>query len=94
MSDVIGNVRRLAAVFRVGTTDTDPTVTTLRILSPAGVVTVYVYGASAVVRTAAGRFYFDLPLTVAGTYVVRWEGTGPAAAASELLVTSEPSALP
>ena len=91
MSNVVGNLRRLTATFRIGTVDADPTTTTLRVKSPNSTVAVYVFGASAIVRDAAGKFHFDLLLANAGTYLIRWEGTGGATAAAELRIEATAS---
>jgi hypothetical protein len=79
---IVGNIRRISAVFTVGATETNPTVTTVRVRTPAGVETSYVYGTDAeVIRTATGRFYFDLTGTETGEYLVRFTGTGTVVAA-------------
>lgn len=78
----IGNIKRVSAVFTVGATETDPTAVTVRVRAPDGTETSYVYGVDAeVVRTAVGRFRFDLTGTQAGEYLVRFEGTGATTAA-------------
>lgn len=80
MSLLVGDVVRISGTFKVGATETDPTATSLSVKTPGGATIVYVYGASAIVRIAAGRFYFDLALAEAGAYRVMWTGTGAAAA--------------
>lgn len=78
----IGNIKRVSAVFTVGATETDPTALTVRVRAPDGTETAYFYLTDAeVVRTAAGRFRFDLTGEQAGEYIVRFEGTGAATAA-------------
>lgn len=65
----------------------DPTAVTFRAKSPAGVTASYVYPAAPeVVKESTGIYRFDLPCLLAGTYWVRWEGTGAVTASGELAV--------
>lgn len=61
----------------------DPGALRLLVKSPAGVVTTYDYGASAMVREAEGSYALDLALGLAGIWAWRWEASAPNAAAAE-----------
>lgn len=63
----------------------DPTTVTLLVQEPDGTQTPYTYGGGGVSKHSTGVFYRDLPLTAAGTWRLRWAGTGAAAAAEETL---------
>lgn len=65
----------------------DPTTVTLTIKAPGDVVeTSYTWAGGQVTRVSAGVFYRDLDLGLAGRYLVRWIGTGAAAAAVETAI--------
>jgi len=61
----------------------DPTVIICEYKAPSGTTTVLVYGVDAIVRSTRGTYYTDVSLDEAGTWFVRWEGTGAAEAAAE-----------
>lgn len=87
---LVGNAARVSTRFRSVSTgaDVDPTTVTARIKNPNNVETAYVYGVdNEVVRDAAGYYHIDVPLTLAGTWRYRWEGTGANMAASEGALT-------
>lgn len=65
---------------------TDPTTITLLVVEPDGTRTSYTYAGAAVTKHSAGVFYKDVPLTLAGEYLLRWVGTGAAAATTEAVV--------
>lgn len=65
---------------------TDPTTITLLVVEPDGTRTSYTYAGAAVTKHSTGVFYKDVPLTLAGEYLLRWEGTGAAAATTEVVV--------
>ena len=74
--------------FKVGSTPTDPTVTTLTIRNPAGTVTTYTYGVDAgLVRVTAGDFYLNLVIptdaTAEGKWTYAFRGTNNCQAADE-----------
>lgn len=71
---------------------TDPAAVAVKVKAPDGTLTAITYGQSGeIVRTAAGLFYYDLPLAQAGTWSWRWETTAPAAGAVEGLIYVEKS---
>lgn len=81
-----GEVVKLRAEFRTpktavpASTLLDPITVSLTIRQPGGVSTTYLYGDSAIVKDATGKYSFDLSLDVDGTYHWRWEGAnGPTA---------------
>jgi hypothetical protein len=54
----------------------DPSDVRLKITTPAGVVTTYVYGTDPVVKTATGKYTYTVLANVAGTWYYRWEAFG------------------
>jgi hypothetical protein len=85
----IGDLVRLSASF----TDSDlvsrdPTAVTVRVKTPSGVATAYVYGIDAsVVKDSTGHYHIDVSVTETGIYRWRWEGTGAIQAAEEASIT-------
>lgn len=65
---------------------TDPTTITLSVVEPDGTRTNYTYAGATVTKHSAGVFYKDIPLELAGEYLLRWVGTGAAAATTEVVV--------
>jgi len=58
-------------------TDVDPTTVTLKIYSPDGDTTTYVYGTNAELeRDDTGDYFCDYVPDVAGRWNYRWESTG------------------
>jgi len=79
-----GDQIRITATFTNSTSVTvDPTVITCKHKDPSGTMTTLVYGEDAIVRSTRGTYYTDVTLDEAGTWYVRWEGTGAAIAAAE-----------
>ena len=78
-----GDVVRLDAIFKVGTTLTDPTTVTLKVKDPAGNTTSHVGVAGGLSNPSVGLWRRDEPVTVQGEYWYRWEGTGAAQADEE-----------
>jgi hypothetical protein len=57
-----------------GVTPVDPTVVTLRVLTPDGVETIY--DQNALTRIGVGVWTFDLITTQSGPYIYNWQGSG------------------
>lgn len=57
---------------------TDPTTLTLKVRTPAGVVTPYLYPAAPTVRDSVGVYHADVELTTPGMWVIQWATTQPA----------------
>lgn len=58
-------------------TDTDPNTVTLKIVSPYGVPSSYVYGVdAAVIKSSVGDYYADVTPDSSGRWHYRWETTG------------------
>ncbi len=63
---------------------TDPTTVTLKVMSPSGQVSTYVYGTdAAVVRDATGKYHIDVVASAKKEYNIRAEGTGACVAVQE-----------
>ena len=71
-----GTKVRLSVVFSSAGAETDPTTVTLKVRTPAGVVTSYTWAGAQVTKDAVGRFHMDLSVTASGRYYYRWIGTG------------------
>ncbi len=74
------NVNELATLtntFSVAGVPTDPTLCTLAVTSPAGVVTQYT-GGQFTHTPASGVYSIDIPCTEAGVWLYLWVGTGTA----------------
>lgn len=61
----------------------DPGSLVLRVRRPDGVVEEHALGGAVIVRTAAGRYEVEVPLSSAGIWAWRWEGSGLHAGAAE-----------
>jgi len=58
-------------------TDIDPTTVTIKIMSPIGGLTTYVYGTDdEMVKTSTGDYHVDYVPNRAGRWSYRWESTG------------------
>jgi len=80
----VGDLVTLKVSFRVGTINTDPTVITLKVKNPIGLVTLYTYGVdSGLLRNAIGDYQFDLIVDTEGDWWYRWQGTGNCVAAED-----------
>ena len=78
---------RITGTFKVGSAVTDPTTVTLKIKTPAGVISSYTYALAEVTKSGTGVYYKDVSLTASGNWYNRWEGTGTVAAADEEYLT-------
>lgn len=74
---------QLAAEFRSLGVLADPPVVTLKVRSGLGVATTYVYGVAAIVKDSTGKYHFNLPITSAGSWLYRWEGSAAPRTANE-----------
>ena len=82
---MIGESARLAlALSTFEGSAADPAVLRLRVKSPSGAVTTYLYGvAPELVRDGVGQFRASIPLTEAGAWRYRWESEAPHQGAAE-----------
>lgn len=90
---VIGAVAKIAATIKndAGVL-ADPSAFRLRVKSPSGVLTNYVFGsAGEVIKDAVGTYHALIPLTEAGRYTYRWEADAPNAGAFEGVITVKKS---
>jgi hypothetical protein len=79
----MGDVARVTVTFTLASVNTDPTAVKLKVENPNHVITEYTWALATVTRSAAGIFYKDISLNVAGEWFYRWEGTGAVESASE-----------
>lgn len=89
-SYLIGNAARVMIRFRSAPNGTpvDPDTISLQVKDPTGAITTYVYGvAMGLVKEAIGIYYFDVNLSIVGSWHYRWTGTGTNQAAAENMLT-------
>lgn len=81
----IGDLVRVTAAFTdIAGVAADPTTVTLEVKNPAGARAVYTSATSpAVVNSAVGSYYCDVPVALAGRWSYRWVGSGAVIAAAE-----------
>lgn len=91
----VGDKIRVTCTFAVSGTNTDPTTVTLKTRSPSGTITTKTYAAnpSEVVKSATGIFYYDLTFSSAGTWYVKFLGTGAVTAVEETSYIARASAI-
>ncbi len=78
-----GEVARLSNVITdAAGAAVDPGAVRVKVKGPDGVTTIYTYPA-AVIKSAAGQYYCEVPLPAAGAYLWRWEADAPNAGASQ-----------
>jgi len=80
---MVGNQIKCQATFTVGGTATDPTTITARVKDPTGTITVYTFALATVTKTATGIYNVSVTMNLAGSWWVRWEGTGTVVATEE-----------
>jgi hypothetical protein len=83
-----GDLVRSSATFTNSAgTATDPTTVIARVRVPntnRDAYTTYTYGVGGdIVKDSTGTYHIDVSCTIAGTYYVRWEGTGAVQQAEE-----------
>lgn len=88
MSVTVGSRNRATVTFKVGTTPTDPTAVTAKVLSPDGLlVASYVYGSdNELVKDSTGVYHVDVDVNDPGPWTVRFQGTGAVVAADEVTI--------
>ena len=72
---------KLQGSFTLGGVATDPTEISLKILTPAGTETEYLYSESQLTRDGAGIYSLEMVVTQEGVYHYGWVGTGDVKAA-------------
>lgn len=84
----LGDRVRVSAVFRrVSDGEAiDPTVVSISVRDPEGVVTTKVYGTDEdVIKDSVGNYHYDVDVDQAGTWYYRWFSTGAGKAGAEQL---------
>ncbi len=79
----VGQVVRCSTTITVGGTNTDPSTLALTYRDPTGAETTVTYANSQIVKDAVGQYHYDIAVNYAGTYQLRWVGTGTAAGAQQ-----------
>lgn len=82
----VGQQIKLSGFFSLASSGagTDPTTITVKVKTPAGVTTTWVYGVdSQVVKSGTGDYYANWTITESGTHWYEWNGTGAVIAATE-----------
>lgn len=90
---VVGQAIQITASFtNVNDVLADPSALRLRVRSPAGVITSYVYGAAAeLVKDSVGKYHANIAMTEPGNWTYRWEADAPNAGAAEGKITVKKS---
>jgi hypothetical protein len=78
------NLVRISTVFTLAGVSTDPSTVRAMYKDPNNVVTTLTYGTdAALVKDSIGTYHVDIPVTTAGNWWYRFEGTGACVAANE-----------
>ncbi|MDD5391188.1 MAG: hypothetical protein PHD37_17765 [Gallionellaceae bacterium] len=82
---LIGETGRISvSIADGGNVAGDPGALRLKVKTPIGTVTAYVFGASGeIVKDSVGHYHADILLDTIGTWAWRWESDAPNAGASE-----------
>lgn len=85
----INDTIRVSTTFKnLAGTATDPTAVTAIVVQPDGTSTTYTYLTDAqVVKDSAGVYHIDVTPTTAGTWLIRWRGTGAVATQEETVLS-------
>jgi hypothetical protein len=78
----INNSIRVYAEFTTDGEPADPSAVTLKIITPAGVVTTYTYPAD-ITKESTGVYYKEIPSDQSGDWHYKWTGTGAVPASDE-----------
>lgn len=76
------NPVKVSALFKVGSTPTDPTTVKLEVKSPVGTKSTYNYPAD-ITKDGTGAYSKVLTPNLPGNWYYHWTGTGTCTAASE-----------
>ena len=80
----LGNVIKLAANFKSGGADVDPTTVTFKVKTPVGLITSYTYGTDPeIVKDSTGDYYVHFTPTIEGRHVYRFASATTYIAAEE-----------
>lgn len=80
----LGDVIKLSANFQNNSVDVDPSAVTLKVKSPVGTISSYVYGTdSELVKDSVGDYSLNYTPSLEGRYAFRWVSTGTNAGADE-----------
>jgi hypothetical protein len=80
----IGQSVRIAVEFQnLSGVYTDPTATTFKFQTPAGVITTYTHPNANITKPSTGNFYVDLTANQEGLWYWQWAGTGTVQATDE-----------
>lgn len=88
---VVGSRIAAETTFRIAGVPTDPTIIVAYVRSPNGVLMTATYPTVDFTREDVGMFRYEFNADVAGSWAVRFEGSGAVEAAGEQFVTVSPS---
>jgi hypothetical protein len=88
-----GDVVKLKVEFTDSDTGSlvDPTTVTAKTKDPAGVIANFIVAGGQIVKDAVGQYSLKVEPNVAGTWSVRWEGTGTNKGAEEYTFIVRPT---
>lgn len=90
---VIGEVAKISvAITDSNAIASDPSALRLKVKSPAGTLTTYVFGVAAeLVKDSIGNYHANILMNEVGKWAYRWEADAPNAGANEGLITVKKS---
>lgn len=91
LDPVVGSRIAAESTFRISGVPTDPTIVTVYVRSPNGVLTTAVYPTTDLTQESVGTYRYEFSADLAGSWAVRFEGTGSVEAAGEQFITVSPS---
>lgn|GEM_PF-1105941 len=90
---VIGEVAKITvAIVNSAAVAADPSALRLKVKSPSGTLTTYVFGVAVeLVKDSVGNYHANIVMSEAGAWAYRWEADAPNAGASEGRITVKKS---
>jgi hypothetical protein len=91
LDPVVGSRIAAESTFRISGVPTDPTIVVVYVRSPNGVLTTATYPTTDLTQESVGTYRYEFTANVAGSWAVRFEGTGAVEAAGEQFIVVSPS---
>ncbi len=79
----VGQIIRLSVAITQSGSGVDPAALSLIIKDPTGTETTFTYASAQIQKDSTGNYHYDVTASYAGTYQLRWLGTGSAAGAQQ-----------
>lgn len=88
---VVGSRLAAESTFRIEGVSTDPTIVVVYTRSPNGVLTTATFPTLDLTQIDTGIYRYEFNADVAGSWGIRFEGSGAVEAAAEQIITVAPS---